>query len=359
MYYTDESELSFYSKFRIYKIAKGDTLQNVAQKLGIEARELRRYHNTYCLISDLIEDDFKRFSKFLILAPEKDAFEIKDAIEKKPKQVSLGKNNKLLFLPKGISKDYSAQYTFESGGKIDKMEMAVRVKWIAADENKYNLFEITRSLNLFIDDNLPDRMMDELGAKIVEVLYPLKIIVDESGKWIDIYNYDEIVLRWKDKKSEIFDYYKKEAKVTQGLIEFTENTLTSPDKLFEMLRSDYFLRSFFNGIHTAYTTDYEFENEVLFPLERNEESIFKMQQKINPFLNDVSFIEVEQKGKYVNSGDGINFNVKIQNGNYNAMYYLNSYSGFIEKMNLECSIDFEDPIKISLNIESLKKDETK
>ncbi|WJS92801.1 LysM domain-containing protein [Flavobacterium johnsoniae] len=359
MYYTDESELSFYDKFRTYKIEKGETLQSVAQKFGIEARELRRYHNAYCLISDLIEDDFKRYSKFLILAPEKIDREVNEIIEKKEKRVVLGKENKLSFLPRGISRDYSVEYTFEDGGKIDKMGMAIRVKWIATDENKYTLFEITRSLNLFIDDIEPDRIMDELGSKIVEVLYPLKIVVDESGKWIDIYNYDEIVSRWENKKNEIFDYYKKDAEVTQGLIKFSEYALMSKHNLFEKIRSDYFLRSFFNGIHTTYASDYLLQKEVSFPLEKIEESVFKIQQKINPFLNDDNWVEIEQEGEYLNSVEGINFNGKIWIGSYRALYCLNSNSGFIEKMNFECSIDYIEPIKISLKIESLKKVETK
>ena len=72
MYYIDESEVSSYDKHRTYKIRKGDTLQSVADALGIDAQELRRYHNIYCELPDLIEADFKSHLKLLILAPEKD-----------------------------------------------------------------------------------------------------------------------------------------------------------------------------------------------------------------------------------------------------------------------------------------------
>lgn len=356
MEYVDESDELYYGKFKTYKIAKGDTLQGVAKKLDIDVQELRRYHNMHCKISDLIEADFKRYSKFLILAPEESQIESNVVIVKK---VGFGKDNKLPFLPRGISKDYSVQYTSEVGDRIDKMEMAVRVKWIATDKNNYNLFEIRRSLNLFIDDNEPDRIYDELGAKIVEVLYPLKIVVDDIGKWIDIYNYDEIVSRWESKKSEIFEYYREDARVSQELIKLAQYSLTSSDKLFETLSSDYFLKSFFNGIHTTYSDDYLLNEKISLPIEKSVKSIFEIEQKVAPNLNDQSLIEVEQNGDYMNLADTIDFSGKLWDGKYNAKYCLNSNSYFIEKINLECFVEYDETIKISLNIEALKKEEMK
>lgn len=356
MYYTDDSDSQFYGQFITYKIAKGDTLQSVSKKLNIDIQKLRRYHNMHCKLSDLIEGDFKHYSKFLILSPEKSQIESNVIIEKQVQKVIFGKDNKLPFVPRGISKEYSVKYTFEVGDKVDKMEMAVRVKWIATDKNKYHLFEIKRSLNLFIDDDEPDRMFDELGAKLVEVLFPLKIIVDEAGKWIDIYNYNEIVSRWEEKENEIFEYYKKDSKVSQELIRFIEYVLTSSDKLFEMLRSDYFLRSFFNGIHTTYRDDYFLNQEISFPIEKNVKSIFEIEQEVNPFLNDNNLIVVEQNGDYLNSVEGIDFSGKFWNGKYSAKYFLSSDSYFIENINLDCTIEYDEPIKISLIVEALKKE---
>lgn len=358
MGYVDESEELYYGKFRTYKITKGDTLQSVAKKLKVDSRELRRYHNMNCKIADLIEADFKAYLRFLILAEEKSEIASNDIITKKAQKATFGNNNKLPFLARGISKDYSVKYNFENAGQVDKMEMAVRIKWIATDTNKYSLFEIKRSLNLFIDENEPDRMFDELGAKIVEVLYPLEIVVDDNGKWIDVYNYDEIVSRWESKKTEIFEYYRKDSRVLEELIKFTEYTLTSSDKLFEMLGSDYFLRSFFNGIHTRYSTDYLCNLEVAFPLEKNVKSIFEIEQKVNPYLNDHHLIEVEQNGNYLNLEEGIGFSGKIWDGRYHAKYCLNANSYFMERMNLECVVEYDETIKINLIVETLKKEET-
>lgn len=352
MYYIEESEISSNDKHRTYKVKKGDTLKSVALELGIEDRELRRYHNIYCAIPDLIEADFKSHLEFVILAPEKTADEIEEKVEKKAEKVSLAKDYKLPFVPGGMNKKYKVHYTSEVGTEIDTLEMDVSVKWLATDQNNFHLFEINRK-SIYVNNETPDTVMDELAAKTAEVLYPLKIVVDESGKWVDIYNYDEIEGRWRDTKNVILDYYKGE--VTENYIDHVEIALESSVTLFKYLRSDYFLRAFFNGIHVSYTADYSFKNEVNFPLEKDEESTFKVEQTISPFLDASYFVQVEQKGSYLDAVGESDFGFEPWTGNYSATYFLDSDSYFVEKINLECNIDYEEQIKVSIAIEPFKK----
>nr|WP_294926167.1 LysM domain-containing protein [uncultured Flavobacterium sp.] len=349
MYYINESEVPSHSKHLTYKIRKGDTLESVANELGLEAQELRRYHNIYCEISDLIEADFKSHLEFLILAPVRNAG---DAVEKKPRKVSLGKDYKLPFLPNGISKEYKVQYTTEVGEQTDTIEMKVGIKWLASDKNKFHLFEISRQ-SLHINNEIPDTVMDELAAKTAEVLYPLKIVVDEYGKWIDVHNYSEIINRWEGVKTEILDYY--EGEVIQIYIDHTECALENIDTLLKSLTSDYLLRVFFNAIHIGYTADYAFKNNVSFPLEKDEESLFEVEQKIDPFLDETYLVKVEQKGDYKDSESEANFGYDARKGYYNATYLLDKDCYWIEKIKMECSIDYDDPIKISISVELLEK----
>lgn len=106
--------------------------------------------------------------------------------------------------------------------------------------------------------------MDRLVVKIVEVLYLLKIVVDEFGKWIDIYNYVEIESCWDKIKNEILEYY--EGEVVEKYIEYVECLFESLERLLILFCFDYFLRVFFNGIYVGYIVDYEFEKELLFLL---------------------------------------------------------------------------------------------
>jgi len=352
MYYEDKPKKSPYDKFRTYKIQKGDTLTSVAQDLGVEADELRWYHNMYCEIQDLIEADFKSYSQFLILAPEKYIEERKEKEEKKTQKVSLGSDYGLPFLPERLNERYRVKYTFEVGHQVDVTEMAIDVKWLATDKNSYHLFEITRSKIVHINGLPPQSLIEKLGAKNAEMLYPLKIVVDKFGKWVDIYNYDEIESRWENIKNEILDYY--EGELTEACIDYTEKNLRDSDTLLRSLRSDYFFRTFFNGIHVGYTADYAFKNEVSFPLEEDEEAIFEVTQKISPFLDGDGFVKVDQKGVYMDSGLGILYGYSPSKVNYNAVYFLNSETYTIEKMNVECNILSNEHIKNTIEIKLLE-----
>lgn len=353
MYYIEESEVSPYHKYRTYKIRKGDTLNSVALELGEEARELRRYHNIYCPIADLIEADFKSHLEFLILEPEKDKTSKKEEIEKKPEKVSFGDNYKLPFLSGSVKKEFEVEYTTKVGDEITILELEVSVEWLAEDKNGFHLLEINRGTDVYIDFKEPQTVMEELDAKTAEILYPLKIVVDESGKWIDIFNYNEIVTRWKHIKREILDYY--ESEVTESHIDAIEYALENSDTLLATLSSDYFLRAFFNGIHVAYTADLKLEDTISFPLEKSKESVYKIEQKVSPYLDESGFIKVEQKGDYVDTEFNKLYRHYKFKGNYNVVYCLNADTYCIETMNLECSIDGDEFIKVEIIIEPLKK----
>lgn len=354
MYYEDKPEESAYDKFRTYKIKKGDTLASVARDLGVEADELRWYHNMYCEIPDLIEADFKSYSQFLILAPEKYIEDRKEKEEKKGKKVTLASNHILPFVADRINKDYKVQYTTVFGDQVDTIEMETSVKWLATDKNSFHLFEINRNA-IKVNNEVPATVMDELAAKTAKVLYPLKIVVDDTSKWIAVYNFDEIENRWKDTKEEVLDYF--EGEVAENYIEHTEYALENSETLFDFLASDYFLRTFFNGIHVGYTANFSFKNEVFFPLEKDEESKFEVEQKINPLLDESNLIKVEQIGYFVDDGTEASFGFDPWEGNYKASYFLDEDTYCIEKVNLECDIEYDEAIKVIIQIESIKKEE--
>ena len=195
------------TKERTYAIQKEDTLQKVAQELGIAPQELRRYHNIYCDIPDLIEADFPGHLKVLLLPPTEEEATAKPSIVTKPRKVSFINEHTLPFLPAGSKKKYNVQYVLENGEEKDIIHFEASVKWIAVDPKGFHFFEIDRLSKTYINNSEPDTMLEELAAKTAEILYPLQIIVDVTGKWIDIHNYKQILARWENKKREILDYY--------------------------------------------------------------------------------------------------------------------------------------------------------
>ncbi|OXA87625.1 peptidoglycan-binding protein LysM [Flavobacterium hercynium] len=348
MKFFPEIDEHYYDKFRTYQLTKGDTLVGVSQKLNIDASEIRRYHNRYCDERDLIEKDFKGHTKFLILAPEKTEANLAKPTSPKSQNVNFGSATSLPFFPKDIQKDYSVKYTFKTQDLTEKLEMGIRVKWLNTDVNNYHLIEIRKSVNLFVNNNMPDTIMDEIGAKMVQVLYPLQIIVDPSGKCIDVFNDKEIRNRWESKKIELLQDY--ENGIIPIYMKNCQLALESAESLFQLLKSDYFLRSFFNGIHTSYTEEGIFEHKVYFPVLNNKESQFLVKQKIDSCLNEARLIKVEQKGNCINT----NAQNQLIDGSYISTYFLDPHSYFIEKMELECRLELEKTFELRIEIEAIK-----
>jgi hypothetical protein len=140
------------TKERTYTIKTGDTLQKVAQELAIAPMELRRYHNIYCEIPDLIEVDFPSHLKILLLPLDKSDITTNSSLETKPRKVSFVNGNTLLFLPLGSMKSYEVLYVLEKGEEKDTIHFVTSMKWIAVNLKRVHFFEINKSSNLYINN---------------------------------------------------------------------------------------------------------------------------------------------------------------------------------------------------------------
>ena len=87
---------------------------------------------------------------------------------------------------------------------------------------------------------------------------------------------------------------------------------------------------------------------------KEEEASFLVEQKIAPFLEDGKWIKIEQNGDYIDTDFDSDFEFDPWEGNYKAIYFLNPDSYCVEKVELECVIQYDTPIKVNLNIEEIK-----
>lgn len=352
MYYVEESDVPSYENFRTYQIRKGDTLQSVANELGVDARELRRYHNMRCTIPDVIEDDFKSYLKLLILAPEKS-----DAItldEKKPKKVIFGsKAFTIPFYPVNINNSYVVKYSIDKGDKIKHIEYNVSVKWLRADKNGICFFEIDRLSKVLIDGKAAETKVDVLAEMTASILYPMQVVVDQSGNWIDIFNYNTIRERWEDEKIKILEFY--DGKHILKYIDAVEYTLRDEESLMESLSDDWFLTVFFNGVHTCYGSDLVIEKDTHFSIMPKKAIVnTNAEQKIEEHLDEANLIVIKQKGEFTDEDLKEKFLIDDEvAGYYSAEYSLNPNHYSIEKIALECTLNLDSPKKVNIEISNL------
>lgn len=335
-----------YGNYKTYTILKGDTLLSVAQKLEIEPFKLRQAHNRFCPIEDLIEADFKSHLKFVILPEENDD----SAKEKIIQKVQFANPDFTLpFRPGTMDESYAVLYTIQKGESIQTIEQKFNIKRIKPeiDQQEYHFFKVDKISELYIDGKLADTKAAILSEKISNVIYPLRIVTDDLGKWIDINSYQNIKNRWEETKEEIRDIH--EGKTVEDCIDNVEEVINDNDRLIENISSNWFLRAFFNGIHVAYTDKLEIDKKVYFPVMAEVDDLeFLLTQKVNPYLNGLNQIEVTQEGETEN---------EYLFENYKAKYFLNANNYRIECLELECYLEMSASRKINISIKNL--DESK
>lgn len=253
--------------------------------------------------------------------------------EKKKQQVLFVSQDYILpFRPLELNHEYSVLYTIEKGDKKETFEQNFSLRRLKPDssQNEYHFIQIDKTSELLVDGKPVDSRAYKVAEKTAELLYPLRIVVNKYGKWVDINSYYKLKERWENQKEAIKELF--DGKTFEMLAQNIENAIEDDKSLVGLISGNWFLRAYFNGIHRAYTRKFEKERTLYFPVAAEVEDIeFSIVQKVNPYLNDLNQIEVTQTGESES---------EYLNGNYTAGYFLNPNNYIIEYLHLEC--DFED-----------------
>jgi len=351
-----------YDDYTTYKIKEDDTPPDVAIKLGIDLYELRSYHNRYCPLEDCIGPTFPAHLKFLIIQSE----EGKKAKETRREPIHFSTQNfKLPFLPSQLKKNYLAEYTIFNGNEKVSIKEEVYVKWLATD-NDYYCIEVDRKA-LYINDKVEKSMADQLAEMTAKVFYPLQIIVNSDGKFVDLYNFDSIRDRWKKVKKEVLKEFRGAAVEEQ--LKIFEGKLDDNIVIFRAFLNDWFLRAFFSGLNIEYKETLKIEKTVRFPISKKVGEVdFFVEQTIFPAVDQYNLVNITQTGILSDSRskndfeNGLHFSydtaeekeVKQVEGSYEAYYFLDPNRNVIDSLFLECELKLDVPQKITIAISALK-----
>jgi len=353
-----------YEDYLTYKIKKGDTLLSVAQDLGIEASFLRSHHNRFCIsVKDVIEADFPYHLEYVILAPKK--IELTDDEKEKDRQKVVHNNGSIILSLDNSQIDsyYSVVYTIENGDKRNTIKQQFNINWKAKSENNFYFFEVNRIESTYINDTIATTMVEEIAQKASSVLYPLMVVVDETGKWVYINNFNQIEERWNETKEQIRKYYKGDQ--VEKYFSIYDRNLENSDALYFSLSKDWFLNAFFNGIHIQFPSSLSIQREIDFPLMAKSENLnYKVNQKVDDYLDIDNFLVIDINGKLDDERHKTDFerelNLPVKEyseekvvGNYRAKYFLNPISHMPEVIFISCSLELDIPQKYSVTISNL------
>ena len=342
---------------REYVVKKGETLEDVAEKLGTTIEGLRSYHNLYCDRDSMM--GYEISSGKIILYPTEERKQEQKKKESEPKNVLLGKDFSLSFNPIHTYNEYGVMIKIEQEEKeAQNIKYETSVKWLSQDKEGNIVFEINRLSQLYINDEEANSIAEELASKTSKVFYPLQIKVNQIGDYIGLENHKDIVYRWVDVKRAILTEY--EGETVEEYLELMENSIKEESNVYHSLKKDFFIRTLFNSFYISHSSDLIAENSISYPLFSDKEDLnFQVTQKIKPHLDEYNLVNIEQKGDLVeedNAEELENKNALIngkEEGKYFAKYFLHPNSFIVESVLLECNIALEKPKKVSIVISNL------
>lgn len=343
--------------FNKHIIQKNETLKSIATLYELQEEDLIMFHNNHSAAKENI---------LIGITTQKELFLPRNAVLDKSRLVKFGNGNKLIFEPQNSSYKYGVNITIENGEKKNEIKYETSVKWIKT-ENALHYFLIERTSKLFINEEEINDIADLLAYKASQVLYPLHISVDETGKFNEVENLSVFKQRWEDVKSEVLKEF--EGETVEDYCLKIEKTIEEPEIINLLIKNDFFIRTLFFGIYQSYGKKFQLKGEETFPIVENPiEPKFEIKLEIDPLKDDYDLINIEGHGTLKderNIYDFINgspFSFILEdnpiindNGNFRIQYFLNGKTALPESLYLECDILLAEKKKISVVISNIEE----
>jgi hypothetical protein len=351
---------------KIYPLTCDDTLTSVANVLDRSVNEIKKYHNEHANEDDIIETDFPLHLRSLLLPPDKNAINIE--AEKIPIPTPLNVNNAVAFIPSSQKIKYGVQYLMENGDKMNTLNFECTVEWKEIDEVGNHLFEIDRTTITFINNKESDTLSTQLAAKAGSIFYPLQIVVNKNGQWLDVYNHKELKERFAHTKQEMLDYYKGD--FAENYIMECESIFDNKTSLKNALKGDLFLNSFFTDIYVNYPQSLMVEKYRDFPLQAHVKAPqFKITQEVASFLDEYGRIIIEQNGVINDERSLLDFENELDysyyaslnpdepkaEGNFEATYCINPKTNTIESIVIYADLELKEAKSVTVMIATIEE----
>lgn len=351
------------SHFKTHILQSGETLQSVAQHYGLTPQELRQYHNTYCVLADLIGYEFAAHLKTVLVPHEPLAVKATTLQLVAPRFIDLKAIRKKI--------NYGVMFTVTTGNEVTTMHYEVSVQCVDKQPSEYHLFEINRTSKIFINNLETNTIMNELAEKVSESLYPLVLVVNKNGRWKEVYNSVEIKKRWANHKQKIVDEY--QGREIENYLAVFEQSIDNKSSLNESLQKDWFLNAFFSGIYMRYNEELTSECTVDFPLLVNANPLrYSINQTIDTYLDESNNICLSRDGilkddrckadfenelSFSNYDSQMGLELEKATGNFKATYFLNPNNNTIKTMLMECDVTLDVPKKLEIVIAVINDNE--
>jgi hypothetical protein len=203
---------------------------------------------------------------------------------------------KLQLKPPHFKRSYGVVYTYTSGSKEDTVKFDLDVTYVKTIIDRSRVFKLERTSPVYVNDIAPDLVADQLAYECGKVFYPLQLEIGFDGSYMGVFNYQEILSRWKDTRSSVEEYFKGET--TEKYLQLMELSLSSQEKVDLIFRDELFCAVFFSPVYRAYGENFILETHSTFPVSGRCAPVrFKGTAEVNPLLNAAGHIEIQYTGE--------------------------------------------------------------
>lgn len=262
------------------KISSGTTLEELAKYFDLSVAQLKWYHNLHCPPEDRIVQEIAKHTQIILVPP----------IDKDVRKVifrSFSEHKNSLDSPTSFTKDYGVVQTVFVNG-----EEQVKIHYEINMTQQTSRVMLTRK-SVYINDQQPDTIVEQLADEIGRILYPLEMTLDETGVLISILNQQQILDKWLKLKPKLQQYHQGDE--AENLLENVQNRIRSKNRLLQDIQSELFFQMYFLPLEKQDKTlerIFDFGESGRFPMN----IIFSQDQK----PSDTGKIIVRAKGEPLN-----------------------------------------------------------
>lgn len=228
------------------------------------------------------------------------------------------------------NKKYGVLHILKTERKENTIRYETEITLLQTKHGGRKIFTINRSSDVFINDMLPDLIVDELAHEAGKALYPLTIETDKEGVFENVCNVEELRTEWPIRRSGIENYFKGEE--VSKYLQLMEDTINNNRALFGIFENDLFFSTFFFPFYTLAPINSKAKQNLFFNVPGKAIPIlFEMEQEIKKNLHDDTSIDFIYTGasKYESISQNVeqekrNSNEQPPKVTFNAYYVLDS-----------------------------------
>lgn len=258
---------------------------------------------------------------------------------------------------------YGCMAIFEDDQSKNELRYKIDIKYLGKQSEFTYAYRIERDPKIYINDKVSNNLMDELAAKVSQVIYPLDVLTSHDGSLKSILNFEEVCKRWPMVKEEIRKYYK--GATVEKYLQLNDNTLSSYDQFYKKMSQDWFLQLYFSSLYISYSEDLYVFKKVYYSIAGNAGPVqYEATQKLEGTKTNDTSLFVKIKGEIKDERCALDLEQELDfpyyreiypdekdlKGTCNVTYSLNKETGIVEGLEAEFDTKFSEPKKVMIKM---------